>query len=181
MDPAGVLEAIGGGALLFFVPGYAVAKATFPERRLAGPGRLTWGLELVALAFVLSVTLTVAVGYLLLAGAPGGFSATWHDPLLEAGLAAVALAAFAVGLFEGAYARIPPRPRTASSAPGEAGAWELGRDLDRLRERRTVVVGRRDRTPTSEAAVRQELEDELAAIDAEEEALRRRREAEYEL
>jgi len=179
MDPAGVLEAIAGGALLFFVPGYAVAKATFPERRVAGPDRLAWGLELVALAFVLSVTLTVVVGYLLLTGVPGGFAATWHDPLLEAVLAAVALAAFAVGLFEGAYARAPAGGHSVPAGPGEEGAWELSRELERLQRRRAAVRTQLGRASTP--AARAELERELATIDADWEALRRRREAEYEL
>ena len=57
MDPLAVGEAIAGGALLFVVPGFAVAKAVFPERRVRGAAGVRWALELAALALVLSVVL----------------------------------------------------------------------------------------------------------------------------
>jgi len=172
------LEIVAGFLLVFFVPGYALAKATFPEWRVRGPDGLLRLVELVTLGFVLSVVLTVIVGYALLAAAPGGFQAYWTDPLLEAVLAGIAAIALVGGWFRGAYARIPPAA-TASDAPfGETGAWELSRELDRLaREERRV---RHElRVHGSDPAEARRLRDELDRIDSERSELQRHREAEY--
>jgi len=181
MDPLGLGEAVAGGALVFFVPGYAVAKAVFPERRLSGPDGVRWALEVVALAFVLSVVLTVTVGYLLLAGAPGGFAASWSDPLLEASLAAVAAVAFVVGWLEGAYARVPPPGKARPEEPGGVGAWELAERLDRLQRERLRLERELRRTPSRDADAGDRLRARIDSVLKEEEALRQRREAEYEL
>jgi hypothetical protein len=153
-----------GLLLFFFVPGLALARAVFPERRFRGPDGLRGAVELAVLSLVLSVVLTVLVGYALLSVAPGGFSAAWDSPVLEGTLAVVAAGAFVVGLVEGAYARVPrraPPPR----GPGMEGAWALSERLDRLRAQR--------RAPGVDPAT-------AAALDAEERALAERREAEYD-
>lgn len=181
MEPIAVGEAVAGGAILFFVPGFAVAKAVFPDRRVAGADGVRWGLELVALAFVLSVVLTVTVGYVLLAGVPGGFSASWSDPLLEAVLAAIALVAVVAGWLEGAYARTPPAAPYPEAEPGGDGAWETGVRLDRLQRDRLSLEGEIRRTPASDAEATARLRSRLDRVAEEEEALRRRREAEYDL
>jgi len=85
-----VVEGVAGGLLLFFVPGYALTKAVFPEWRVRGRNAGRRLVEVVTLSFVTSIGLTVVVGFGLLDLAPGGFSAAWSDPLLEAALAAVA-------------------------------------------------------------------------------------------
>jgi hypothetical protein len=176
MGPLALAEAIAGGLLLFFVPGYAVAKALFPERRLRGPDAVRWGLELAALSFVLSVVLTVVLGYVLLVGAPGGFSATWADPLLEAALAAVAAVAFAAGWLQGAYAREPRRP---AERPAEAlGPWELDDRLDRLQRERLRLERELRRSAGGDAAAG--LRERIAGVVDEERSLQRRREAEYD-
>ena len=179
MEPLGLGQAVAGGALLFVVPGYAVAKAVFPERRIAGPDGVRWALELAALALVLSVVLTVTVGYVLLSGSPGGFAASWSDPLLEAVLAGIALVAFVVGWLEGAYARTPPVRRARPEEPGSAGAWELSERLDRLQRERRELERELRRPPAPEDAAR--LQVRLDELVAEDERLRRRREADYEL
>lgn len=181
MDPLGLVQAVAGGALVFFVPGYAVAKAVFPERRLVGPTAVAWALELVALAFVLSVVLTVTVGYVLLAGTPGGFSASWTDPRLEGGLAAIALVAFVAGWQEGAYARVPPARRRTIEEPGTGGAWELSDRLDRLQRERLGLDRQLRATPSTDAGRIAQLTADRDRVVAEEEELRRRREEEYEL
>jgi MFS family permease len=179
MDPLALLQAIAGGALLFFVPGYAVSRAIFPEWRLRGPEGTRRALETVVIAFVLSIVLTVLVGYLLLSAAPGGFSAAWSDPLLEAALAAVAAVAAAVAWLEGAFARTPPAPRRLEERPGEEGAWELTRDLDRLRgeERKLLRRLRAGDDPGAAPALRARLEE----IERAREERLRAREAEYDL
>ena len=180
MEPLAVGEAIAGGALLFFAPGFTVAKAVFPERRVRGPYGVRWAIELVALALVLSVVLTVVLGYVLLVGAPGGFSAAWTDPLLESALAGVALVALVVGWMEGAYARVAPAARLIPEEPGGPGAWELSVRLDRLQrerrrlERELATTGASD---PGDGPVRQRLREVLD----EEAGLRRQREADYEL
>lgn len=179
MGPVEVLEGLGGAALLFFLPGLAVARAVFPERRFRGPAGLRGALELVVLSFVLSVVLTVLVGYLLLSAVPGGFSAGWSSPTLEIVLAGIALVALVVGLARGGYARQLPAP-AGTTVPGEEGAWELTRELDHLRAQKQRLMAERrsvaDRPQQAEALAR-----EIARLTEAEELLARRREADYEL
>ena len=107
------LEVVVGTPLLFFVPGYTVTKAIFPEWRVRGELAFRRLLEISTLGFVLSVVLTVLVGELLLAASPGGFQASWSDPVLESILAGVALVAFVAGFVRGGYARVPPASQAA--------------------------------------------------------------------
>lgn len=173
---ASLLESLVGVLLLFFLPGFGLVLAVFPEWRLRGPGSARTLVEAVTLSFVLSVVLTVLVGYALLQLAPGGFQAYWTDPVLEVSLAAIA----AVGLAVGAVRRtVPGGARAAAPAlRGEEGAWELDRRLEHLgrRERsleRSLARGRltADRVPDA----RRELE----SVRSESEHLRREREDEY--
>jgi len=179
-SPVALLEAIVGGALVFFVPGFAVAKALFPERRVRGPDGVRWAVELAALGLVLSVVLTVLVGYLLLSASPGGFRASWSDPLLEVALAAVAAVAFVAGALEGAYRAVAPlRPtRAADDAPG-SDPWELGQRLDRLQRERRSLERQLAAAPPADGPDGRRAR--LEAIVAEETVLRRAREADYDL
>jgi Protein of unknown function (DUF1616) len=170
-------ELVAGILLLFFVPGYALTKATFPEWRIRGtvaPLRL---LEVVTLSFVTSIALTVLVGYGLLAAGPNGFQAFWSDPLLETILAVIAAVAFVAGWYRGAYAREPPRP-AAQGAEDGSPPWALVHELDELRreERRVQHTLRQARTGSPEA---DELRAELDRIRAETKRLQSRREEEY--
>lgn len=170
-------EALVGGLLLFFVPGYAVTKALFPEWRLRGPEGPRRALETVTLSFVTSIGLTVVVGFGILDLAPGGFSAAWSDPLLETTLAAVAAVALVVSIVRGAWSREPPRAR-ATAVSGEEGAWELSRELERLaRDERRLEHALRVVPSQSTDAAR--ISAELASVRAERDALRKRREEEY--
>jgi hypothetical protein len=176
VDPA---LAVAGLLLVFFVPGYAVVKATFPDWRVRGPDPLRRGLEIATLAFVLSVTLTVLVGYFLLDVGPGGFQASWSQPVLEAALAGVALVAFVIGWLRGAYGHEPPvRSRAEGSDDGAEGAWELTRELDRLRREERRLVHRLRAGP-ADGAAREESERELRRVRDAAGELQREREAEY--
>jgi Protein of unknown function (DUF1616) len=178
MVGANLPEAVAGLLLLFFVPGYTWTKATFPEWRLRGPEALLRLLETVTLAIVLSVVVTVLVGYVLLATAPGGFQAYWTDPVLEAVLGGLAAVGFAVGWYRGAYRREPPAPPPADTGTGEQGAWELTRELDRLgREERRL--NHLLRTQTDDPGEVRRVRDELDRVKALRTELQRRREAEY--
>ena len=180
MDSLSLGQAVAGGALLFFVPGFVVAKAVFPERRLRGPGAVRWGIELVALALVVSVVLTVTVGYLLLVAAPSGFNAGWSDPLLESVLAAVALVAFLAGWWEGAYARVAPLARPHPESPGSTGAWELTERLDALQRERQRLERQIRSLQAPESTEGDTLRSRLHEVTEEERTLRERREGEYE-
>jgi len=180
MEPLSAAEAVFGGALVFLVPGFGVAKALFPERRIVGPDGVRWAIELVTLSLVVSVVLTVTVGYVLLAGFPGTFSATWGDPLLEAILGAIALVAFVVGWLEGAYGATP-RARPPPEETESPGAWELSRQLDRLQRERGRLERELARLSAPEGSEAARLRSRLGQLLEEQEALRRRREAEYDL
>jgi hypothetical protein len=179
MGPLVVVEAVAGGLLLFVVPGFAVAKAVFPERRLRSPGGVRWAIELAALALVLSVVLTVVVGYVLLAAAQGGFSASWSDPLLESGLAAIALVAFVVGVLEGAYARRAPARPASATEPEETDPMALARRLDLLQRQRRALERDLRRLPPGDAEEGERLRRRIERLAAEEQELREHQEAEY--
>ena len=178
MTVPGALEVALGFLLVFFLPGYAVTKAVFPEWRIRGTGALRRLVEVVTLSFVLSVVLTVLVGYGELTLAPGGFRAYWSDPVLEVSLIAVTLVAFALGLARGAYRREPPPSAVLPFGEGEEGAFELTRELDRLgREGRRIRHTLRVSAPAP--AERDRLEARLTELESESAELERRREAEY--
>jgi pimeloyl-ACP methyl ester carboxylesterase len=178
MPVSNLFEDAGGLVLLFFLPGYATTKALFPEWRVRGVQALRRALETVTLSFVLSVAWTVVVGYGLLELAPGGFQAAWSDPELEAALALVTLGAVGVGAWMGAYSRVPPERPPTSAVPGEEGAWELTRRLDRLaREDRRLRHALRTADPNGPES--DALRAELERVSEESSRLRQEREREY--
>lgn len=173
------VEAAAGLLLFFFLPGYAVTKALFPEWRIHGAQAGRRAVEIVTLSFVTSVALTVFVGYLLLVATPsGGFQAYWSSPVLEAVLLALTLVAALVAGRRGAFASIPPPAPAPAADTGEDGAWELMGELDRLsREERRLTHSLR--THAQNASERSRLTEELEEVRAQRERLRARREAEY--
>lgn len=172
MDLFALPEALVAGGLLFFVPGFAVARAVFPERRFRGPAGLRGAFELVVLSFVLSVALTVLVGYVVLTVFPSGFSAAWSSPTIEVVLTAVTGVALAVGALEGSYRRAPS-PSVPAADDGEEGAWELTQELDRLGARRRAL---RRAAPADASSAERTREE----IDREEQAVATAREAAYD-
>jgi hypothetical protein len=178
MVGADLPQAIAGVLLVFFVPGYAVTKAMFPEWRIRGAEAPLRLVETVTLAFVLSVVLTVLVGYALLTAAPGGFQAYWSDPVLEAALAGAAAIGFVAGWVRGAYRREPPQVSRIESGAGEDGAWELTRELERLgREERRLnhILRNQGHDPAEQLRLREELD----RVKTRREQLRERREVDY--
>jgi len=173
-----VSEGVVGGLLLFFLPGYCVTKALFPEWRVRGPDGSRRLLEIVTIAFVTSIGLTVVIGFGLLDLVPGGFSAAWSNPVLEEALAAVGAVALAASFFRGAWSSTPPKAPAPSVSEGEEGAWELSRELERLgRDERRLQHALR--TSAGSAADTARISAELESVRTEREALRRRREEEY--
>ena len=178
MTGANPLEVAAGLLIVFFLPGYLVTKAVFPEWRIRGAGVLRRLVEVVTLSFLLSVVLTVLVGYFELTFAPGGFRAYWTDPVLEVTLLAIALAAFVLGHFRGAYRGEPPARAPPSPQPGEEGAFALTQQLDLLaREERRIRHALRTSSP--DPTERGRLEARLDEVANEALELERRREAEY--
>ena len=179
MSLANPVEVAAGLLLVFFLPGYAVSRALFPEWRMRGPGALRRLVELVTLSFVLSVVLTVLVGYFELTFAPGGFRAYWTDPVLELFLLGITIVAFGLGLVRGAYRSAPPlRAPVPPGAAGEEGAFELTRRLDLLaREGRRLRHALRAAQPTPVERAR--LESRLDELETECAELKRRREHDY--
>ncbi len=174
---ANAAELVAGLLLLFFVPGYTLTKATFPEWRVRGPVATLRLIEIFTLSFVLSIVLTVLVGYVLLSVGPYGFQAFWSDPLLETVLAVLAGIAFVAGWLRGAYGTTPPSP-TPVDAGEEAPPWPLVQELDELRrEERRVRHGLRQVPAGSPEAV--QLREELDRIQAEATRLKAGREEEY--
>ena len=170
-------ESVVGGLILFFVPGFFVARALFPEWKFRGPGALMRIVETVTLSFVLSLVLTVLAGYVLLSAAPGGFQSAWSDPVLEAILAGVAVVALGAAIARGAFSRAGPTVPRAASDAGEYDAWELSRELERLgREERHLEHALRATHGTEEA---RQIREHLEQVRAKTDELRRRREAEY--
>lgn len=178
MSGVGVAEAIVGVLLIFFVPGYVVTRALFPEWRVRGPGGWRRLVEIGTLSFVLSVVLTVLVGYVLLVSAPGGFQAYWSDPVLEIALAAIAGLAAVAAWARGAFRREPPAAPQPPMPASDEGAWEVTQELDRLewearRLRHQLRVG------VADAEERAKLEARLDEIQAERREVAHRRELEY--
>jgi hypothetical protein len=169
--------AILGGLLVFVLPGYAVSKAVFPEWRVRGPNGLLTAVELATLSLVLSVVLTVLVGFLLLNASSAGFQATWSDPRLEAALAGVTGVGLAVAVGRGGFAREPPPAPKLEEDRGAEGGWAAMRRLDQLvREerglRRSLVVA----PPGSQEE--RDLRTQIDRVHTEADSVRAQREAE---
>ena len=175
---ASPIEILAGLLLVFALPGYAITKATFPEWRLRGPDALLRAVEIGTLSLVLSVTVTILVGFVL-GNLPGSFfQAGWSDPLLEAILAAVTAVALAAAVLRGAFRRVaPPRP-APEPAPGEDDPMALARQLeaDRREARRLRHVLRNLKADDPERA---RLEEELTEAERRAQERLAAREAEY--
>jgi hypothetical protein len=132
MGSVNALEAAVGLALIFFLPGFGIARATFPEWRFRGPSGTLRLLETLSLSLFGSVAMTVVVGFGLL-NSPVGFWATWSNPLLFELLGGVTAVALAVAFVRGAFARVAPEGPRTEPAAGNEGAFETIRELDGLK------------------------------------------------
>jgi hypothetical protein len=154
-------EAVAGLALLFVLPGFALARATFPEWRFRGPAGTIHLIETLSLSLVTSVGLTILVGFALLSTS-FGFGATWSNPNVLEVLAVVTAIGLVVAWFRGAFAAIPPLGPELPPEHGTEGAFETVRELEglvamerRLRHR-LRVLGRDD---PERSTVDRELDD----------------------
>jgi hypothetical protein len=170
------LEALIGVLLVFVLPGLALSRALFPEWRFRGPDGLVRVVETASLALILSVALTIVVGFGLLSSS-AGFSASWSDPALEAVLGVITVVGFAVAWLRGAFARVPPAARPLEPLGGEEGSAEaLGRAEELLREERRLRHALRVAHDEASTA---RLQNDLSRVRAEVRRLGTAREEEY--
>lgn len=176
MDFATDVDVLLGGLLIFLLPGYAITKAVFPEWRVRGATAALRATEILTLSFVLSVGVTILVGFALL-NLPGpGFAASWNDPVLELLLGGVTFAALALGVIRGAYRTDPPPAPALEPSPGSDDGWALIARLEAIdRERRRAEHALR-RAGSQDA---ERWRSAISELDAEATTLRLRREAEY--
>jgi hypothetical protein len=176
MASVNAAEAVAGLALVYFLPGFGLARATFPEWRFRGPEGTVRLIETLALSLFGSVAVTVVVGFGLL-NAPVGFQATWSDPVLFEALAGVSAIALVAALLRGAFARVPP----SAPAPRDGGdadrAFETIRELEGLKAEERRLRHRLRVLPT-EAPERTRLREDLDRVVAREAAVAAAREAE---
>ena len=174
MGSVDAVESVAGLALVFFLPGFALARATFPEWRFRGPSGTVHLLETLTLSLVGSVVLTILLGFALLNSAVG-FQATWSDPVLFVALAALAAVGLVVAVLRGAFARVPPSGPVLEPEGGTEGAFEDIREVDRLRaeERR---LRHRARTLARDDPERERLDREIARVEAQAAEIMARRE-----
>lgn len=167
-----------GILLVFGLPGYAITKATFPEWRLQGPQALLRAVEVGSLSLVLSVTVTILVGFLLGALPGSYFQAGWNDPLLEAALAAIAGVAFVAAVLRGGFRRTAPPGPAEEPDSGVDAPFDLLRELEesRRQERRLRHALRRLRADDPHRA---DLETELAEAERRTQERLASREAQY--
>jgi hypothetical protein len=173
--PSNPAEILLGLLLIFFLPGYGVVVATFPEWRIRGPQAWERGLTTIGLAIVLSIALTVVSGYALLSLGPTGFTASWTQPQLEILLSVVAVLGIGIGALRGAFERNPPL--FGPKAPEEPDPYEMTRELDRLR--RESRRARRSLPDIPDRAGQESAHRELEAIETEIQRIQRELEAEY--
>ena len=169
---------VGAGLLLvFFLPGFGLTRALFPERRVFRPLSFRGLLEQLASSLVLSVAVTIVVGFAWLGTSPG-VQAGWSTPYVEATLAAITAAAFAVAIARGSFSRDPPLARALEPDGSPVDPMEIVAKLDRLaREERRLA--HKLRIAGGSSAESEPIQRALAANRAEASQLRSEREAEY--
>lgn len=174
MASVNAAEAVAGLALTFFLPGFALARATFPEWRFRGPNGAVHLLETLALSLFGSVGMTVVLGFGLL-NSPVGFGATWSDPVLFELLAGVTLVGFVAAVLRGAFSSIPPSAPTLEPEGEPDRPFETIRVLEglkaeerRLRHRLRVLPREDPERPRVEADLEQVLAQEARTVAARE-------------
>jgi hypothetical protein len=167
-----------GLLLVFALPGYAITKATFPEWRLRGPEALLRAVEIGTLSLLLSVTVTILVGFVL-GNLPGSFfQAGWTDPLLEVILVGISGVGLAVAALRGGFRRTAPSIPPPEPSPGEEDPMALLRSLE-ASQREVRRLRHAVRTLRAGDPERDRLEKALVDAERRFQELRGAREAEY--
>ncbi len=117
--------------LVFFLPGLFLVNLLFPERGSLGGelDRLYRGF----LGVVMSLSITILYGTLLVIATRGPEEVVFRPELFWTGLFVLTAILFVAGAFRGAYPWLVRRPRPLTVEPSEGGArgFEL---IDRLTE-----------------------------------------------
>ena len=168
--------AVLGALLLFALPGFALSRALFPEWRFRGEAGTLHAVETVALSVVLSLSMTILVGFAFL-NLPVGFSAVWGDPTLEIVLIVATAVALVIAALRGAFARVAPAGPTLEPLGGEEGGADLLARAEAIaRERRRLRHALRGNAGGLDA---NRLREQIAALDREARLLGEQRDAEY--
>ncbi len=169
------LEAIAGGILILAAPGLAWCRALFPEWRISGPLAALRAVQTATLGFLMSIALTIVVGFGLTFSSNGPFPASWSDPLLEAILAGITAIGLVVAFLRGGFAHDPPTGPATEPAPGADSPEPTLRELVRL-QTEARRLRHRLRAGSLSASGRSETESRLEGVNREIEELRARRE-----
>jgi hypothetical protein len=173
---ASLLEALLGGLLIFVLPGLGLSRALFPEWRFRGDAGAVHAVETFTLSVVLSVAVTILVGFALL-NLPVGFSAVWANPTIELLLVLVTVPSFAVAWWRGAFAsQAPVGPSLEPMGGEEGGAEAIARAESLARESRRIRHALRVNSAGTDLG---RLREELETIEQEARRLGEQREAEY--
>ena len=127
---------------------------------------------------MLSIGLTILVGFGLLNLNPAGLQASWADPVLQAWLAGIAGVAFVAAWVRGAFRRMPPATAPREPDRGSEGAWELQRRLDLLRRQRRRLEHELRAVGVSSSRANA-LKERISDLEREDRELRSARQAEY--
>ena len=165
----GALFAVGAIVLFFFLPGYLLVKALWPEKRWRGPQGAITAVEMLTGGFVASLGIFLIVGFVL--GNTGQFYASPSSPTLEGILAVLAVIFLALGWIQGAYRKDPP-PAPSFVEPPLPGEEDLEPMLGRFQEwareerrlQREVHRARREGAPSADRARLEEQLQELRAV-----------------
>lgn len=164
-NPAFALVAL---LLVFVLPGFGLARALWPEWRLRGERGLETIVTLAAASLVLSVGISILVGFVL-GNAPGGwFQASPSSPVLEAILTGLTGAFLLVALLRGAFSHTVPAPPKLASPPlaGEQDLAEVWQEFEEMARqeselRRRLKAERGQGSPEA-AATQRDLETLMA-------------------
>jgi hypothetical protein len=165
-----------GLLLLYVLPGFAIARALFPEWRFRGESGTLHAVETAVLTVVLSVASTILVGFVLL-NSSAGFSADWSNPLLETGLLGITAVGGGLAWGRGAFARTPPTGPALEPEAGALGGAEALAAAEEIQRRVRRIRHELKAHPSPSEAAR--LQDELRVLEIEARRLGRDREASY--
>lgn len=166
-----------GLMLIFFLPGFAVTRALFPERRVFRPPSGKVLVEQLTSSVILSVAITILAGYVWL-GTSVGFQVTWAQPRVEESLAAISGVGLAVAAARGSFARRTPQGPDLPPEAGHSDPMALIRQLDELARRRRSLQHQR-RIAGGDSPDSASIDEAIRRIDDEDRALRAQREEEY--
>ncbi len=158
-EALGALFALAALALFFFLPGFVWVRALWPEKRFRGPEAVENVVEGLTAGFLLSLALTILIGFGLGNG-PGTFQAAPSDPLLETILAILTAGGLAAGWLRGGWGPHSTAGGAEPSSPPEDLEGTISRFEDMEAEERELSRALKGSRGAGEASgLRQRLAD----------------------